>query len=294
MEAERHAKAYQEQLTQLYSQYSAVLIEAEENSIGLTRAQYDLEAANKKYNDTLDRMDELWADAAKQAEDYNKEYYGMADATSFLSQEYYDLQNSLYDINDEISTAEAQARNYQKAMDDDAEAVADAEAEIALAEEAVKNLTAAMDDGTGSSEEAAAQAQEFQDVISGVQEKINALTEAYTEAYNAAYESVSGQYQLWDEAAAVVATSAGSINSALESQIAYWQNYNTNLQSLTERSADIEGLSDVIASFADGSSESVNAVAGMASATDEELAAMVANWRPCSRSSRMPPAALPT
>lgn len=272
-------KAYQEQLTQLYSQYSAVLIEAEENSIGLTRAQYDLEAANKKYNDTLDRMDELWADAAKQAEDYNKEYYGMADATSFLSQEYYDLQNSLYDINDEISTAEAQARNYQKAMDDDAEAVADAEAEIALAEEAVKNLTAAMDDGTGSSEEAAAQAQEFQDVISGVQEKINALTEAYTEAYNAAYESVSGQYQLWDEAAAVVATSAGSINSALESQIAYWQNYNTNLQSLTERSADIEGLSDVIASFADGSSESVNAVAGMASATDEELAAMVDNWQ---------------
>ena len=272
-------KAYQEQLTQLYSQYSAVLIEAEENSIGLTRAQYDLEAANKKYNDTLDRMDELWADAEKQAEDYNKEYYGMADATSFLSQEYYDLQNSLYDINDEISTAEAQARNYQKAMDDDAEAVADAEAEIALAEEAVKNLTAAMDDGTGSSEEAAAQAQEFQDVISGVQEKINALTEAYTEAYNAAYESVSGQYQLWDEAAAVVATSAGSINSALESQIAYWQNYNTNLQSLTERSADIEGLSDVIASFADGSSESVNAVAGMASATDEELAAMVANWQ---------------
>ena len=272
-------KAYQEQLTQLYSQYSAVLIEAEENSIGLTRAQYDLEAANKKYNDTLDRMDELWADAAKQAEDYNKEYYGMADATSFLSQEYYDLQNSLYDINDEISTAEAQARNYQKAMDDDAEAVADAEAEIALAEEAVKNLTAAMDGGTGSSEEAAAQAQEFQDVISGVQEKINALTEAYTEAYNAAYESVSGQYQLWDEAAAVVATSAGSINSALESQIAYWQNYNTNLQSLTERSADIEGLSDVIASFADGSSESVNAVAGMASATDEELAAMVANWQ---------------
>ena len=272
-------KAYQEQLTQLYSQYSAVLIEAEENSIGLTRAQYDLEAANKKYNDTLDRMDELWADAAKQAEDYNKEYYGMADATIFLSQEYYDLQNSLYDINDEISTAEAQARNYQKAMDDDAEAVADAEAEIALAEEAVKNLTAAMDDGTGSSEEAAAQAQEFQDVISGVQEKINALTEAYTEAYNAAYESVLGQYQLWDEAAAVVATSAGSINSALESQIAYWQNYNTNLQSLTERSADIEGLSDVIASFADGSSESVNAVAGMASATDEELAAMVANWQ---------------
>ena len=93
------------------------------------------------------------------------------------------------------------------------------------------------------------------------------------------YESISGQYQLWDEAAKVVATSAGSINSALESQITYWQDYNANLQSLTDRSTDIEGLSDMIASFADGSSDSVNAIAGMAGATDEQLATMVANWK---------------
>lgn len=112
-----------------------------------------------------------------------------------------------------------------------------------------------------------------------MQQKLNALIEAYNEAYNAAYESVSGQYQLWDEAAKVVATSAGSINSALESQITYWQDYNANLQSLTDRSADIEGLSDMIASFADGSSDSVNAIAGMAGATDEQLATMVANWK---------------
>lgn len=164
-------------------------------------------------------------------------------------------------------------------MEDDADAVSDAKAEIALAEEAVKNLTASMNEGTGASEEAAAQVSEFQAAISGVQEKINALVESYNEAYSAAYESISGQYQLWDEAAKVVATSAGSINSALESQITYWQDYNANLQSLTDRSADIEGLSDMIASFADGSSDSVNAIAGMAGATDEQLATMVANWK---------------
>lgn len=48
---------------------------------------------------------------------------------------------------------------------------------------------------------------------------------------------------------------------------------------MTERSADIEGLSEMIASFADGSEESVNAIAGMAGATDEQLATMVANWQ---------------
>lgn len=272
-------QAYQDQLTELYSQYSAVLIEAEENSIGLTKAQYSLEAAQQKLSDTYTQMDALWADAQKQADAYYDQYGYYTDATAFLSQEYYDLQNSIYDTNNEIWAAEKSIKNYNKAMEEDANAVSEAEAEIALAEEAVKNLTASMNEGTGASEEAAAQASEFQAAISGVQEKINALVESYNEAYSAAYESISGQYQLWDEAAKVVATSAGSINSALESQITYWQDYNANLQSLTDRSADIEGLSDMIASFADGSSDSVNAIAGMAGATDEQLATMVANWK---------------
>lgn len=272
-------QAYQDQLTELYSQYSAVLIEAEENSIGLTKAQYSLEAAQQKLSDTYAQMDALWADAQKQADAYYDQYGYYTDATAFLSQEYYDLQNSIYDTNNEIWAAEKSIKNYNKAMEEDADAVSDAEAEIALAEEAVKNLTASMSESTGASEEAAAQAGEFQAAISGVQEKINALVESYNEAYSAAYESISGQYQLWDEAAKVVATSAGSINSALESQITYWQDYNANLQSLTDRSADIEGLSDMIASFADGSSDSVNAIAGMAGATDEQLATMVANWK---------------
>ncbi len=272
-------QAYQDQLTELYSQYSAVLIEAEENSIGLTKAQYSLEAAQQKLSDTYAQMDALWADAQKQADAYYDQYGYYTDATAFLSQEYYDLQNSIYDTNNEIWAAEKSIKNYNKAMEEDADAVSDAEAEIALAEEAVKNLTASMNEGTGASEEAAAQVSEFQAAISGVQEKINALVESYNEAYSAAYESISGQYQLWDEAAKVVATSAGSINSALESQITYWQDYNANLQSLTDRSADIEGLSDMIASFADGSSDSVNAIAGMAGATDEQLADMVANWQ---------------
>ena len=272
-------QAYQDQLTELYSQYSAVLIEAEENSIGLTKAQYSLEAAQQKLSDTYAQMDALWADAQKQADAYYDQYGYYTDATALLSQEYYDLQNSIYDTNNEIWAAEKSIKNYNKAMEEDADAVSDAEAEIALAEEAVKNLTASMNEGTGASEEAAAQVSEFQAAISGVQEKINALVESYNEAYSAAYESISGQYQLWDEAAKVVATSAGSINSALESQITYWQDYNANLQSLTDRSADIEGLSDMIASFADGSSDSVNAIAGMAGATDEQLATMVANWK---------------
>lgn len=269
-------QAYQEQLTALYSQYSAVLIEAEENSIGLTKAQYQQEAANKKYNDTVARMNELWNEAAAEAEAYNKEYYAMTDAANFLTQEYYDLQNALYSINGEIYTAEQSAKNYQKAMEEDQEAVAAAEEEIALAEAAVENLTAAMRENSGGAVE---QEQALQDTVVGTMEKVNELATAYQEAYEAAYDSISGQYALWEEAAPVVATSIGELNTALSSQVDYWQDYNNNLQSLIDRSGEIEGLRDMLSSYADGSQESVNAIAGLAGATDQQLQTMVSNWQ---------------
>lgn len=115
--------------------------------------------------------------------------------------------------------------------------------------------------------------------ITDMTDQVEALGLAYQNAYTAAYESVTGQYSLWDEAADVTAISSETMSSAMQSQITYWQDYNSNLQSLTERSGDIAGLSEMIASFADGSSNGVNAVAGLASATDEDLAAMVEDWK---------------
>ncbi|MGN0184681.1 MAG: phage tail tape measure protein, partial [Aristaeellaceae bacterium] len=272
-------QAYQEQLTAIYSSYADVLVEAEENSIGLTKAQYELDAANQRYNDALARMDELWNEAVAEANAMYEEYGLVADATGYLSQEYYDLQNSLGDLDSDIYAAETTVNNYTEAMEKDAEAVAEAEAEIALAEEAVQNLTEAADDGSAAAEEAAASTEEVTLAIGEAREQIDALTKAYTEVYDAALESVQGQYNLWDDVEAVVATSAESINNNLQNQITYWQDYNTNLAALRERTGDIEGLNDMIASFADGSTDSVNAVAGMAAANDEELAAMVKNWQ---------------
>ena len=147
-----------------------------------------------------------------------------------LSQEYYQLENSLYGYNDEIYTAQREIDNLNKAIDKDAEAVVAAEAEINSAQEAVNQLTGATEEQTEAEAEAARQTQELQGVIEDVTGQMAALTDAYNEAYGAALDSISGQYALWDEAAKVAETSAGSINNALESQITYWQDYNANLQ----------------------------------------------------------------
>lgn len=179
---------------------------------------------------------------------------------------------------DSMNKAKAAYKAAEEAADSYGEQIADLESthkQAAGSYEEYKEALADYAEATFSAEDGAAALNER---IAAATAQMTALARAYTEAYNAALESVQGQYALWDEAAEVVATSAGTINTALESQITYWQDYNSNLQALTDRSSEIEGLSEMIASFADGSSESVNAVAGMATATDEELVAMVENW----------------
>ena len=164
----------------------------------------------------------------------------------------------------------------QEAWEEARAAKAEAQAAYNENQEAIAALK---DELSGYTEEMTESEKEVQDMLSSANAKVQELAASYTEAYTAALESVSGQYQLWDQAAEVVAVGADAINSALESQVSYWQSYNDNLANLTARGEDIAGLSEMIASFADGSSDSVNAVAGMASATDEELATMVSNWQ---------------
>ena len=259
------AQAYQEYINSLYEQYGDVMTEAAENSIKLTQAQMRLEAAEQKRDTALERMNELTEEANANG--------------GQLSQEYYDLENSLYGYNSEVYDAERTIDNLNKAIEADSEAVAAAQAEIDGATEAVERLTGVTEAQTEAEAEVTRQTEEINSAVEKTAERVAALSEAYNQAYTAALSSVSGQYQLWDEAEKVVVTSAGSINAALEKQITYWDDYNHDLESLRERTADIEGLGDVIASFADGSAESVNAIAGMASANEEDLRTMVENWQ---------------
>lgn len=115
--------------------------------------------------------------------------------------------------------------------------------------------------------------------ITDITSEINELSEAYHDLYQEAEDSIKGQYQLWDKAAEVIPADLAEITTALETQTAYWHDYNTDLKSLNERAKDIEGLSEMVASFADGSAESVNIVAGLAQASDEEIRQMVEQWK---------------
>lgn len=171
----------------------------------------------------------------------------------------------------------------EKAYNEASEKARTAYEDLAAVEAQIRECEAAMEEYggvvAGTSEETVSAYDAVSIVVSDVTAETEELLKAYNDAYQAAYDSISGQYALWDEAAEVSAVSVGTINENLEQQAAYWDNYNENLNSLLGRAGEINGLKDIIATFADGSSDSVNAIAGMASASDDDLRQMVENWK---------------
>lgn len=234
--------------------------------------------AQKAQNDEFERQNRLYQEANQKVQEYYEETGLVTDANMWLGETTDELNWKLEQNAQAVMEAQDAVDAYQKAIDKDNDALQAAQDEIALAEEAVQNLTTATEDSTTATEDASRGYGELNTEISSVKERVEALQQAYQEAYKAAAESVQGQYALWQQADSIVATSASSINSNLQGQITHWQTYNDNLASLRDRAGDIEGLTEMIGSFADGSSDSVNAVAGMAAASDEELAAMVESW----------------
>lgn len=272
------AQAYQNELSEIYAKYADVEIERAKRRAELTDAEEAAHEATQAYNDALAKQNVLYAEAQKKADAYYEETGVLRDAEYFLGDEINAVNDEVTDANIAWIEAATHVTNLKEAIEEDNNALSAADEEIQAVTDAYESLTEATDDSTEATENASRGQTELNTEISSVKERVEALQQAYQEAYKAAAESVQGQYALWQQADSIVATSASSINSNLQGQITHWQTYNDNLASLRDRAGDIEGLTEMIGSFADGSSDSVNAVAGMAAASDEELAAMVESW----------------
>lgn len=268
--ADAKAQARQDYLNTLYEKYRDVLSESAENEVKLNAAKAKVEKSNAGM---VTSYDKLLATLSMTDEQFKLTYGTVQDLPwRTMSEDVQQLRSEYLSYSADLVTARREVENYTEAMAQDQEAVDAAQTEYQEAAAAINGMADAQDSAADSAEDVAA-------ALSAAQNSIQGIISAYNEAYDAALKSVSGQYDLWDTAEKIVATSASSINSALESQITYWDSYNQNLESLNARAADIDGLSAVIASFADGSKDSVNAIAGMASASDADLAKMVQNYQ---------------
>lgn len=105
-------------------------------------------------------------------------------------------------------------------------------------------------------------------------EASEALKAAYDEAYAAARSSIEGQIGLFQAFDPVVATSASSLIEALDSEIAYMDEYSRNMQIASERGIDAA----ILQQLNDGSAESAKILAGLAAATDAEIKEINDKW----------------
>lgn len=242
-------------------------------------------------------------------------------------QAYVDLLKEQATLEEEIAKAEENVRLEQERMDnmsgwdhfwtggewDDLEAYQAAldELNAAYAENQAA-LQGIEDDWAGvaeAAEEAAESPSSYEEAVSiayeNVRAKVEELCAAYDEAYQAALESFEGQFGLFDEAEADMDATVANAQAALDSQLAYWESYSANVETLKNTSAEDLGVTQenyealmayaqsgseeaagLAASMAEainsGNTEAVAALAetvGQVQAAKETAAAAVADWQ---------------
>lgn len=282
-EDEAKAQAYNQKMSEIYSAQADVMIEAEKNSIKLTKAYGDLKDAE----DIRDKAIEDYANKQKEFNDKLRECAETGEGYAEVMAEINDYERTqkqvIIDAEKAVRDAADAHEVAKMAVEADAEAVAAATTEIEIAQKAYENLMGVTQESGQATGDHADQVEAFNNVISNTEQLMETLTAAYNEAYDAAYKSINGQYNLWDEAAEVTTTSIDTINSNLASQQAYWESYNANLDTLAANVSKFDGLGDVLASFVDGSEESVSAVAGIADAinkgNDADVQQLITNYK---------------
>ncbi|MBQ3160569.1 MAG: phage tail tape measure protein [Oscillospiraceae bacterium] len=225
-------------------------IEALEN---LAMAEYKKEKSDeawKAYKDSLgdvvDAQNNVTTATANQAaaqERLNK---------LLESDRYKEMQAAL----ENLAPSEAAGRNFASTYQDIATQVNNAQAELRDWNDKVDEANNTLDDAISKSEgyrdafveasgitvAAKDASDELAGVIADTAYQVQILAQAYEDAYNEALTSFEGQFGLFDQAKADASATVASMQSALDSQLNYWETYASNVSVLKGLSAEDLGV----------------------------------------------------
>ena len=213
-----------------------------EDSYNAAKAEY--EDAVKLEAEAKSEAEELWSWVGR-AQDGNYYTYNMGVLASQAEEAYRDAIRARETAENALAIAEADFISNQTAIDSLSQSLANYR------------------------EEAKSFALEF--FPTAVAEEWNSaallLSEAYDAAYASARESIEGQIGLFENMGKVTAASVSDMIKSLDSQIAYLDQYSENMRIAAERGID-QGL---LQKLNDGSKESAEILAGLVSATDDQI-----------------------
>ena len=311
-----------QKLDDLASTTNRTAAQEEQMKAVIDQLNTDLPDLALSYDDVTSSTEKSIA-AMKQAAEAQAEQERQAEQ----KQAYVDLLKEQANLEEEIAKAEENVRLEQERMDnmsgwdhfwtggewDDLEAYQEALDELNAAYEENQAALQGIEDDWAEVAQAAEDAAEspasYEEAVAvaydNVRAKVEELCAAYDEAYQAALESFEGQFGLFDEAEADMDATVANAQAALDSQLAYWESYSANVETLKNTSAEDLGVTQenyealmayaqsgseeaagLAASMAEainsGNTEAVAALAetvGQVQAAKETAAAAVADWQ---------------
>jgi chromosome segregation ATPase len=114
-----------------------------------------------------------------------------------------------------------------------------------------------------------------QEAIATMGAGVDELIKQYEAAKQSALDSLNSQIGKWSEVEETAARSTADLKKALDSQIQWFTEYRTNLDALASRQIPGVDTSALVQSLSDGSTESAAILAGLVTATDEEIKEIV-------------------
>ena len=249
------ARLLSEQLETLASDYKEAYESAKESldgQFGLWEEVGTL--ADKNAKEISEAYEKAWDDAYQAAEKSVQGQFGLFEEAEAVT------AKSAEDMIRSMESQETYWTNY----------MANVDAALNSGVDGVEEWAAQFMDGSKSSAEALAGFVSATDVdkeriIASYQE----LRDKQTEVTESLAEMTAQGREEFEGLAEASQISAQSIIEAQESQQAYWQEYTDNMNTLLSR--NVEGVENLAKSYSDGSTESAEALAVLANATDEEL-----------------------
>ena len=239
---------------EMQERYQEVLDGQAEATVNLTEKKLALRDAEAEMNSIYAEMQEV-SQQMQQAESDNSLTLEQKTTTIAF------LQNRMVELSDAYTRASEEADRQREAVDE-AQGVLDGYAEE------VEHVRDVQEELAESNNNAAVSAVDIENALANVQLK-------YEEAKKSALESINTQIGKWDEMDNKTHASLDTLKANLDSQVAYLQDYNANLEALSNRS--IEGVDLLVQALSDGSAESAAILRSLADANDDEIEAIVAS-----------------
>lgn len=268
MKQDAQAAAGQEYINTLTDDYNQIATETFENKIKLTQAETKLQAAQKASAAAAERMAELGKNGRW--------------LTKAEREEYLQLQGAMEGYSAEIQQAQSDVALYQKAVDAGNASMAEMKETMQNARDAVEELMSVTGEYTNLTDEEKAGIEGLNDLLGDSMTVIGDLALAYDEAYKAALESFQGQFGLFDQAQADADATVAAAQTALDSQLSYWESYAGNIDVLRGQSYESLGVTEenfnaLMAYVQTGSEEAAGLAASMVEAIQSGDTEAVAN-----------------